>query len=74
MASDPRIAALLRERDGLANAGKTERVEQIDAELKVRGYEPPKSESKPAEVVETKKVEERKQPPQGRRTSPTTES
>ncbi len=73
MSSDPRIAALLRERAGLVQQGKDERVKQIDAELKTRGYEPPAKEA-PAEVVETKKVEERKQPPQGRRAPGPSES
>lgn len=43
---DPMIAALLRERDGYVRFGKADRIEAVDAELKRRGYEDPKSEPK----------------------------
>lgn len=37
--SDPMIAALLREREGLARRGLPERVAQVDEQLKARGYQ-----------------------------------
>jgi hypothetical protein len=39
---DPMIAALLRERDGYVAFGKKDRIKDVDAELKRRGYEEPK--------------------------------
>jgi hypothetical protein len=50
---DPMIAALLRERDGYVTRGLTDRVEQVDEQLALRGHvqdprsEPPK-QAKPA--------------------------
>ncbi|RSS51373.1 hypothetical protein [Streptomyces sp. WAC01280] len=38
---DPMIAALLRERDGLEQRGLTDRVKQVDEQLKFRGYKKP---------------------------------
>jgi hypothetical protein len=59
MAKDERmIAALLRERAGLAGQGKTDRVAQVDEQLKFYGYE---SEEKP---------DPKKQAPQGRSAQP----
>lgn len=54
------IAALRREREGLAALGKTDRVAQVDEQLKYYGYQPDD---------EGKAV--RTQLPQGRSTKPT---
>ncbi|MFE6816019.1 hypothetical protein [Streptomyces sp. NPDC057677] len=48
---DTMIAALLRERDGLVQRGLTDRVKQVDEQLKLRGYKKPtaaKKEQPPA--------------------------
>lgn len=37
---DTMVAALLRERQGLALRGKDDRVEQVDEQLRLRGYGP----------------------------------
>lgn len=37
---DPMIAALLRERESLAAQGKNDRVNQVDEQLQLRGYNP----------------------------------
>lgn len=37
------VDALLIERAGYVRAGKTDRVAQVDAQLKVYGYEPPRA-------------------------------
>lgn len=45
MTTDPMIAALLRERTGYVLRGLDDRVAEVDAALKARGYkEPAKSE------------------------------
>ncbi|MET9952384.1 hypothetical protein ABZ135_12655 [Streptomyces sp. NPDC006339] len=41
LTEDTMIAALLREREGLAQRGLDERVAQVDEQLKLRGYKPP---------------------------------
>lgn len=57
--NDPRrVAALLRERAGLAAAGKADRVAQVDEQLVLYGYEPDEKQAA------------RKQPPQGRSSKP----
>lgn len=46
---DPFVAALLRERDGYVARGLDDRVSQVDAQLKLRDYNPrnaPKSGTK----------------------------
>lgn len=63
MSEDRQIAALLRERDALTRQGNTERVEQVDAELKARGHEPPATEDAAQERA-------RREAPRGRRTQP----
>jgi hypothetical protein len=60
------IAALLRERSALLGRGKDERVEQVDAELKARGYEAPKTAEEPPKPAEDPK----RQTPQGRSSKP----
>jgi hypothetical protein len=37
---DSMVAALLREREGLAQRGLTDRVGEVDEQLKLRGYTP----------------------------------
>lgn len=44
MTEDPMIAALLRERAGLAQRGLDDRVAQVDEQLKLRGYQAPAGE------------------------------
>jgi hypothetical protein len=51
------IAALLREREGLVSQGKTDRVSQVDEQLKLYGYEDAEANT-------------RKQAPQGRSAKP----
>lgn len=41
---DPMVAALLRERAGLIQSGLTDRVADVDAQLKAHGYEPSKND------------------------------
>jgi hypothetical protein len=61
---DPMVAALLREREGLVQRGLTDRVAQVDEQLKQRGAEPP-ADGKPARPAS------RSTPPKGRRTRST---
>lgn len=69
------IAALLRERDGLARQGKTDRVALVDEQLQFYGYEPAEKPAeepageKPAEAP-VEKVDPKKQAPQGRSAKP----
>lgn len=65
------IAALLRERSGLASQGKTDRVAQVDEQLKFYGYEPAETpaEESPAEAP-VEKADPKKQAPQGRSAKP----
>jgi hypothetical protein len=59
---DPMVAALLREREGLVQRGLTDRVDQVDEQLRLRGAEPPAGEeTAPA------KPASRSTPPKGRR-------
>lgn len=73
---DRMIAALRREREGLVQAGKDDRVEQVDEQLKLHGYtEAGKSSDKGADKgddasKDEKSQQARKQPPQGRTTRP----
>lgn len=67
MADDRMIAALLRERAGLVSLGKTDRVEQVDEQLKLYGYEP---DGAKAATQEDGKPAARKQAPQGRSARP----
>jgi hypothetical protein len=73
--NDKQIAALLRERAGLVQAGKDDRVKQVDEQLKHYGYtgdgaaesaEPGKDEK----ASDDKAQQARKQAPQGRSTKP----
>ncbi len=66
------IAALLRERAALVGRGKDERVEQVDVELKARGYEAPKVDKGDEKKDEAPKPAEdpKRQAPQGRASRP----
>jgi hypothetical protein len=65
------IAALLRERSMLAGRGYDERVAQVDAELKVRGYDAPKDPIQEAPKDPVKRdADPSKQAPQGRSATP----
>jgi hypothetical protein len=44
--TDPMVAALLREREGLVQRGLDDRVAQVDEQLALRGYTPPGAEKK----------------------------
>lgn len=57
---DGMVAALLRERAGYIQRGLTERVAEVDKQIKLRGHEPPK-DGPPA------KQETTGQAPRGRR-------
>lgn len=61
------VSALLRERASLAGRGLDKRVAEVDAELKTRGHEAPKTaaEEKPKSDVDPKR-----QAPQGRTAAP----
>lgn len=63
MTEDPMIAALLREREGLVQRGRDERVAQVDEQLALRGYTP--SAEEPSESTEETS---RSTPPKSRRT------
>lgn len=63
MSADPMVAALLREREGLAQRGLDERVAQVDEQLRLRGYHRP---GKKAEQPAGAPVD-RSTPPRGRR-------
>lgn len=63
---DSMVAALLREREGLVQRGLTDRVAQVDEQLKLRGVEPPIDEK-----AEPAKPASRSTPPKGRRTRST---
>ncbi|WP_405841616.1 hypothetical protein [Streptomyces sp. NBC_01518] len=56
---DPLVAALLREREGLVQSGLTDRVSDVDEQLKLHGYEP--ADEKPSAPAS------RSTPPKGRR-------
>ncbi|NUP45350.1 MAG: hypothetical protein HOY76_52070 [Streptomyces sp.] len=57
---DSMVAALLREREGLVQRGLTDRVAEVDEQLKLRGAEPP-TDDKPS------RASSRSTPPKGRR-------
>ena len=59
---DSMVAALLREREGLVQRGLTDRVAQVDEQLRLRGVEPPADEKTPAA-----KPASRSTPPKGRK-------
>ncbi|WP_219512750.1 hypothetical protein [Nonomuraea ceibae] len=63
MTEDPMIAALLRERAGYVQRGMTDRVAQVDEQLKLRGHTPPA-----ADDSEGAPPADRSTPPRGRRT------
>ncbi|MEV6790899.1 hypothetical protein AB0M87_02635 [Streptomyces sp. NPDC051320] len=70
---DTMIAALLRERVGLAQRGLKDRVAQVDEQLKLRGYKPQRGrQQKPAEAQKQPETEQRSEPPKGRQ-QPTAE-
>lgn len=61
------IAALLRERSALESTGKTDRVAQVDAQLKEYGYTfPDKEAAKAPDTAEKSKADPKRQAPQGR--------
>ncbi|WP_329187041.1 hypothetical protein [Actinacidiphila glaucinigra] len=41
MTEDPMVAALLRERAALVQSGLTDRVADVDEQLRLHGYKPP---------------------------------
>jgi hypothetical protein len=59
---DPMVAALLREREGLVQSGLTDRVADVDEQLKLHGYEPAD------ETAGAAKPSSRSTPPKGRKT------
>ncbi|MFJ8023361.1 hypothetical protein [Streptomyces sp. NPDC096311] len=78
---DTMVAALLREREGLVQRGLKDRVAQVDEQLKLRGYKPPRGgrAGRPAEKkaddtqapAEAKtEAEQRAEPPKGRTQKP----
>ncbi|MGW1000747.1 hypothetical protein [Streptomyces sp. NPDC002520] len=62
MSEDPMVAALLREREGLVQSGLTDRVAQVDEQLRLHGVQPPASGKS-----ESAKPSSRSTPPKGRR-------
>ena len=79
---DTMVAALLREREGYASRGMTDRVKQVDEQLKLRGYKPRRGGRAAATADEKKtddtqvpaeaktEAEQRAEPPKGRGTKP----
>jgi hypothetical protein len=77
---DTMIAALLREREGLVQLGKKDRVAQVDEQLRLRGYKPRRTQDKqqpspttpqasaptPAEAQKSSEEQQRNEPPKGR--------
>jgi hypothetical protein len=63
MSEDPMVAALLREREGLVRSGLTDRVAQVDEQLRLHGVQPPA-----VGTSESAKPSSRSTPPKGRRT------
>ncbi|GAA4999503.1 hypothetical protein [Streptomyces siamensis] len=61
---DPMVAALLREREGLVQSGLTDRVAQVDEQLRLHGYKPTADGKSSAPTS-------RSTPPKGRRASST---
>lgn len=59
---DPMVAALLREREGLVQSGLTDRVDQVDEQLRLHGVKPPADDK-----TEPAKPSTRATPPKGRR-------
>lgn len=68
---DKMIAALLRERSGLEQQGKNERLAEVDKQLELYGYKPDGAKS---DDSGDGKQEARKQPPQGRSAKPSTQT
>lgn len=64
--TDPMVAALLRERQGLVQRGLDARVAQVDEQLALRGHTPP-ADAKPAPGP----APSRSAPPKARRTART---
>lgn len=62
---DSMVAALLREREGLVQRGLTDRVAEVDEQLKLRGAEPPADDKADAQPAS------RSTPPKGRKTRST---
>lgn len=64
LTEDPMVAALLREREGLVQRGLKERVDQVDAQLKLRGYTPTgkRKTQAAAKPPQTETPKERQQP------------
>ncbi|WP_031516784.1 hypothetical protein [Streptomyces sp. NRRL F-5123] len=60
--TDPMIAALLREREGLVQAGLADRVAQVDEQLRQLGHRTPVPDG------DAKAPASRSTPPKGRRT------
>ncbi|MEU6098964.1 hypothetical protein [Streptomyces sp. NPDC047079] len=58
---DPMVAALLREREGLVQSGLTDRVADVDEQLRQHGVEPPTDKK-----TEPTKPSNRSTPPKGR--------
>lgn len=63
--TDSMVAALLREREGYARAGRGDRVAQVDEQLALRGYTIPPAEGD-GETPEPKPARLRAEPPKGR--------
>ena len=57
---DPMVAALLRERESMVQSGLTDRVADVDEQLKAHGYKPPAD-------GKTAKPASRSTPPKDRR-------
>ncbi|MET9876571.1 hypothetical protein ABZZ36_18380 [Actinacidiphila glaucinigra] len=65
MTEDPMVAALLRERQSLVQSGLTDRVAQVDEQLKAHGHTPP-ADDKPAPAAKPSRATA----PKGRQQKP----
>lgn len=69
--NDKMIAALLRERAGLEQQGKADRVAEVDAQLEHYGYNKPDgAKTDGGDGKDDSKTAARRQPPQGRSSKP----
>lgn len=67
---DRMVAALLRERAGLVQQGKDDRIAQVDEQLAAYGYKPDGAKADDDKAGDDGKAAARKQAPQGRSAKP----
>jgi hypothetical protein len=70
--SDPMVAALLRERDGLVQRGLDDRIAQVDEQLALRGYSTADASTGASE--DPPQRSDAKEEPKGRQARPRTKA